>query len=359
MDEQVRKERSVKSLPYSISGGLGSFIALMIALMLLQRSKSDQDDTRLPPTDAKPVNPPTDYKPAVAAALVAGNTPSMTHTLATLIDLAQKGAVSIEQLPGKWYSSHRFELVRLPYSSLLDKHEQVLMDALFSKRGQPVERIELSQYSRVLGKSWSTFSKTIQAEITALGLINPERKKTQSRVMIIGGVLILIGILFVITLAIAMNSISSDLSLNINQATGALLGVSISAWIAGFIYVIAGALYSTLSSRGRWIADQWSGFSKYLKDIIAQREQALRPDTFTQFLPFAAGFGLGSQWAKSFQKRGFTDTPAWCHALNALDAESSYGALVTFMTSSNSEASSGGAGGGGGGASGGGGSGAG
>jgi uncharacterized membrane protein len=93
-----------------------------------------------------------------------------------------------------------------------------------------------------------------------------------------------------------------------------------------------------------------------LKDITTRREEPLRPDTFTQYLPFATGFGLGTQWAKSFQKRGYTEVPDWFHALNSQDAMASFGAFTTFMSSSDSSASSSG---GGGGASGGGGSGAG
>jgi uncharacterized membrane protein YgcG len=283
--------------------------------------------------------------------------PNLMHSLAALIDLAQRGFVSIEQIPGKWYSPNRFELVKLPKKDTLSMHEQILMDALFIRNGGPVERVRLDQYAQLVGRRISDFSKAVKVEIGLLGLISPVRKKRQMKLLIAGACLILAGLVFGILLALLVLGHPDVLSLAQDQVSSALLGGCIAAFVSGLVYMIFAAVYSPLSSQGRWIAGQWNGFSRYLKDLTARREEPVRPDTFTHFLPFAAGFGLGSQWAKSFQKRGYTDVPDWFHALNEQDAMASFGAFATFMSSSDSSAAS--SGGGGGGASGGGGSGAG
>jgi uncharacterized membrane protein len=236
-------------------------------------------------------------------------------------------------------------------------HEQVLLDALFIKRGQPVDRVTLDQYPQLVGRHISDFSKAVKSEISILGLIDPERKKKQTRWLITGACLILAGVLIGIVLAVAIVGRPTQLPLGLDRLVSALLGGCVAAFLGGLAFVIFSAFFSPLSAQGRWIASQWKGFSKYLKDIIAGRVDLVRPDTFTQFLPYAAGFSLGDKWAKFFQKHGSDEVPAWFHALNAQDAQATFGAFTTFMTSSNAGASSGG--GAGGGASGGGGSGAG
>jgi hypothetical protein len=355
--EAARAERAAKTAPFTVGGFLVAFFGLISGLIITASRQDPSDGTTLPASASRPVSPPADYKPAVATALAARANPGLMHSLAALIDLAQRGFISIEQIPGKWYNPNRFELVKSANPGKLAMHEQVLMDALFLKRGQPVERVGLDQYAQLVSKRFSEFGKAVKTEIGLLGLISPFRKQKQTRLLITGACLILAGLAFGIGLAIIVVGRQDPLTLLQDQLTSAFLGICIAAFICGLVFAIFATFYSPLSAQGRWIAGQWNGFSKYLKDISTRREEPVRPDAFSQYLPFAAGFGLGPQWAKSFQKRGQTEVPGWFHALNAQDAMVSYGAFTAFMSSSNSStASSGGAGGG---ASGGGGSGAG
>jgi uncharacterized membrane protein YgcG len=355
--EIARSERSAKTTPFTVGGFLLGLIGLAAALIVTASRRDPADEISSPASIARPVSPPTDYKPAVAAAVAARDNPTLMHSLATLIDLAGRGALCIEQIPGKWYTPNRFEIVKLSQPTDLSLHEQVLMDALFIKKGEPVQRVSLEQYPQQIGKHIRDFSKAVKTEVALLGLIDPERKKKQNRLLITGTVLILVGVFSGVALALIVVGRPEMLPLGLDQLACALLGGSIAAFLGGLAFIIFAALFSPLTARGRWVASQWTGFSRYLKDIIAKRETLIRPDTFIQFLPYAAGFGLGEQWAKFFQKHGSVEVPAWFHALNAQDAKVSFGVFTTFMSNSSSNTSAGG--GGGGGASGGGGSGAG
>lgn len=293
----------------------------------------------------------------MAVALAARANPTLLHSLSTLIDLAQRGFLSIIQLPGKLLTPNIFELVRIPSNQALSPHEQVLMDAIFTRGGEPVERVRLDQYTTRVGKRIGEFSKAVKLEIGMLGLISPARKNKQTHLLIGGTGLILVGLILGIIMLVAVLGGSTPLALSTDRLVNAVFGASIATFVGGLIYIIYASLFSPLTSQGRWIASQWNGFSAYLRDIIRQREEPIRPDAFFQFLPFATGFGLGAQWAKSFQKRGYLDVPVWFHALNAQDPAESFSAFTTFMASSNASASS--SGGVAGGASGGGASGAG
>lgn len=355
--EVTRIERAAQTTPFMVGGLLMGLIGLAGALIVTASRRDPADETSVSASTSKPVSPPTDYRPAVAAAVAARANPSMMHTLATLIDLARRGILSIEQVPGKWYIPNRFEIVKLSQPTDLALHEQVLMDALFIKRGEPVDRVPLEGYFQLVSRRIREFSKAVKTEIALMGLISPERKKKQTRLLITGTCLILAGIFIFLGLVMIVLGRPGLLPIGIEQLANAIMGASIAVFFGGLAFIIFAVVYSPLTSQGRWISDQWKGFSRYLKDIIARREERLRPDAFAQFLPYAAGFGLGQQWAKFFQKHGSVEVPVWFHALNNQDADGSFGAFTAFMSSSSSDASSGG--GGGGGASGGGGSGAG
>jgi uncharacterized membrane protein YgcG len=355
--EAARSERTSQTIPFTVGGLLVGLFGLAAALIISATRRDPADEISVPESISRPVSPPTDYKPAVAAAVAARGNPTLLHSLAAFLDLARRGALCIEQLPGKWYNPNRFEIVRLSPPADLSLHEQVLMEALFIKKGQPVDRVGLEQYPQLIGKQIREFSKAVKTEVALLGLVNPERKKKQNRLLLTGTGLILAGVFTAVLMLVVGAGRPEVLPLGMDRLISALLGVSIATFLGGLAFIIFAALYSPLTAQGRWIASQWNGFSRYLKDIVAKRETLIRPDTFSQFLPYAAGFGLGEQWAKFFQKHGTVEVPAWFHALNAQDASASFGAFTSFMSSSSSNVASGGAGGGG--ASGGGGSGAG
>jgi uncharacterized membrane protein YgcG len=355
--ELEQSERMANITPFLIAGILIGLTVLSAVLIVTASRRDPVDETSIPDSPSKPVSPPTNYRPAVAVALAARANPTLMHSLATMIDLAQRGILSIEQVPGKWPSPNRFEIVKISQPDNLSMHEQILMETLFIKRGVPVTRVALEQYPQVIGRHIGDFSRAVKTEIALLGLISPERKKRQTRLLIAGTCLLLAGLLIGVALAMIVFNQNTQVPIGLDRFIGGVLGACIAAFFGGLAFIIFAALYSPLTSQGRWIAGQWNGFSLYLRDIIAWREELLRPDTFNQFLPYATGFGLGEQWAKSFRKRGSIKVPDWFHALKAQNAEAAFGAFGIFMASSSSGASS--ASGVGGGASGGGGSGAG
>jgi uncharacterized membrane protein len=87
-------------------------------------------------------------------------------------------------------------------------------------------------------------------------------------------------------------------------------------------------------------AARWKAFKAYLEGVAKGREPAIRPDFFERYLPYAATFGLGTRWAKFFQKLGGVGLPAWFHAVEGSQAD--FGAIVPAISSAHSSASGGG-----------------
>jgi hypothetical protein len=89
-------------------------------------------------------------------------------------------------------------------------------------------------------------------------------------------------------------------------------------------------------------AGRWKAFKSDLESVSRGKEPAIRPDFFERYLPYAAAFGLGTRWAKFFQKLAGVPLPAWLHAVDGSQAD--FGAIVAVMAASDSSAASAGAG---------------
>jgi hypothetical protein len=59
-----------------------------------------------------------------------------------------------------------------------------------------------------------------------------------------------------------------------------------------------------------------STFAAYLRYITRGRESVASLDTFERYLPYAAGLGMATEWAKFFQKQANVLLPEWFMAYN-------------------------------------------
>lgn len=115
-----------------------------------------------------------------------------------------------------------------------------------------------------------------------------------------------------------------------------------------------------LSQKGREMKEEWLGFKMYLEVAEKYRMQNLTPDLFEKYLPYAMIFGVEKKWAKNFEAMHLP-VPDWYNpAIVAGTANSPSFSPSNFSSSfissfSSSFSSSGGGGAGGGSAGGGGG----
>lgn len=175
--------------------------------------------------------------------------------------------------------------------------------------------------------------------------------RQKSRMILFGfsGVLMILGIAGAIGAAILSNSLGLG-PITIGFAL-ALLG------ICGLIF---GGNVSPLSDKGVETAVTWKQYKNYLEAVSKGKQAIDTPTMFEKHLPYVAAFGLLHQWAKRFEKDGWTEMPAYFHVLPNTTGTQAMGAFVAMSTAANaSGGSAAGAGAAGAGAAGGGASGAG
>lgn len=292
--------RMRQAIPIALaSGGLVLLAGLAGLFLFSRRYQRDQDLT----TEAafRPSSPPASVLPAVAARLLGGATPS----LAALFDLAQRGVLRFEET-GSARKDRRYKLVRDQVDSPLAPPEQALLEALFSSKGGEINELPLHEVGQRLTSGANRINAALEAELTRLGWLDPERQAARSR---LNGIM-----LFALLLGVPL--FVAGFFLRLPLLTGLFLGFGAGLFLLGLVGVIYALSFSPLSDQGARQAALWRGFSAYLNDIARGREPAPRPDLFDLYLPFAAGFGLVEAWVEYFRKQGNTP-PAWFGGLNA------------------------------------------
>jgi uncharacterized membrane protein len=119
----------------------------------------------------------------------------------------------------------------------------------------------------------------------------------------------------------------------------ALLGLGAGLGGSSFIGLVVAATISTLSIQGIRVSSAWNGFMGSMQNITRQRDPGVSPDLFERYLPYAAGFGMATEWAKTFQGIAGVPIPAWFQALQSSLDDGSFGAIISAVTAADASAS--------------------
>jgi uncharacterized membrane protein YgcG len=344
--EQETAAAAARALPFGLFSGLATL--LLGGLGLFVYIRANRRELNLPERTLLPTPPDERVSPAVVGKLTGQEVYS---SMGTLFDLAQRGVLEIREAKGLW-GSKNFILEVKDRQVALSQHEQGLLEAVIKPGETQVNMNEI--VSRL---SWKKhlFYEPVEQELIQRGWLDPERKQKRTWLVVIALLVMFIGLgMFIVGAAVTVALLTGNQSLA--WFTAVLAGFGGGAFSLSIPLVIYAAAYSPLTPAGEEQKIRWNSFRTYLDQVSRGREPALRSDTFERYLAFAAVFGLGAAWAKTFQKQGGVPLPAWFQAMSGSDGD--FGAMVAVMTASDTAAYSGGADGGGG-ASGGGSSGAG
>jgi uncharacterized membrane protein len=306
------------------------------------------DTTKSKATSYKP---PGDMAPGLAGVLTSdGAAPTWDHAQGTMFDLAARGLLIIEELDEKkWHRKHDFVVKQVEPGIDLHPHEEGFLDMLFTDKDGRATSIKLSAMGKkITGSAWKKYKEPLTAEMKQAGFLSSERRRVRKKFFILGTVLFFLGMAGFIALAL-LNEMLGFGPMSIMGAVG-LLGV---------VSFILGSVLSPLSDAGVETAVLWKQFSRYLKEVSKGKQAVDSPTMFEKYLPYAAAFGLLHNWAKHFEKEGWTETPAYFHVLPTTTGNQAMAAFVALAAVTHSSGGSAAAGAAGAGAAGGGASGAG
>jgi hypothetical protein len=316
-------------------------------------------DPRLRPIVAR-YEPPEGLTPAEVGTL-ADDSPDLRDVTATLVDLAVRGFLRIEEkeeaaMLGLWSSKDYVLELRVPRAQWtgLAAHERVLLERVFGSLSALLDhepalpRIEISDLRNKFYRDLPEVKAKIYDRLLERGYYD-HRPDHVRRVFWITG-----GILAVLSIALA-DAAAAALSV-------APLTVIVSGGLSAAIIAGVGWFMPARTVRGSAALEAVLGLEEFLSRVEADRmERMIRtPETFEKLLPYAMALGVEGRWAKAFEGI-YKSPPEWYRGHSPMGFRpqsfvSSLGRMSTAAGAAMASAprSSGGSGFGGGGRSGGG-----
>lgn len=263
--------------------------------------------------------PPAGARPGELGVLT-DHTADNTDITATMIDLAVRGYLTIEQTGKKdWTFTKRSG------SKGLVAYERHLFDSLFSE-GSVVETDDLKDkdYAGVLSGTRSRLYDRVTKELHWF----PKNPSLVRGVAVVGGIgLIVVG---------------AGAGLLLGFVGFGLLGLA--AVLTGIGVLVANNRFGSRTAEGSAVLAQTKGFELYLSTAEADQikfEEGI--DVFSRYLPYAIIFGVADRWTKVFreleaQGRYTPDTGGWYlgygYGYLSADFASSMDQLSSQMSSS-------------------------
>lgn len=297
--------------------------------------------------------PPQGLTPGEAGTLL-DNSADMRDVTATMVDLAVRGYLRIEErddrhllglIGSREYVLHRLEPPA--GAAALAPHEQLLLDGIFAGRGESVEMSQLENqfYTKLPGIRDSLFD-----QLLARGFYHARPDRVRSR---------WIGLAVFAGIVIAGGGI---------KVAGWFLLTPVPFLVAGALTALILAAFARVmparAEAGARALEQVLGFEEFLRRVEAEHLKQIilsKPELFDRYLPYAMAFSVEKQWARAFEGI-YQQAPTWYTGssgttFSVSHFSSSLGAMTSKASStlSSSPRSSGGSGFGGGSSGGGGG----
>jgi hypothetical protein len=327
------------SAPWWAAGGFSLLVLSLIPFIALR--------TRYPapPADLASVRgdvrqPPGPEPPAVAGALFSNGKTHGAHAMATLFDLARRGAVTITQTKRSRFS-RSFEVRRRPGHHRLSEVEQRVLDVAFTKKGQSEEVVELSKAaSRLAGKT-RPVRDAVRRQLEHDELWHPDRAHSRRQY---GGAATLAAIAGGLALVPAI--------LLADRYLGWPLLLPAGLFVSAIVGLVLMESLTSLSDRGLRQSARWKVYRAHLKDVARGRAD-VEAGARTTWLPLAVALGLGAAWASHLKKHP-DEMPPWFQGWTPEDGSAAFAAMIAGASAGSGGGGSGGAGAGaaGGGASG-------
>ncbi|HEU4828140.1 MAG TPA: DUF2207 domain-containing protein [Gemmatimonadales bacterium] len=283
----------------------------------------------------------------------------MRDITATLVDLAVRGFIRIEQteetalfglMKNEDFLLHSLR-PREEWSSLAP-HERLVMEGIFESAQTSVALSDLKDefYTELEG-----IRSAIMTRLVSGGMfrVRPDRTRTA---WMVGGVI------FGVVVGFAGAGIAAGFSLT-------PVPFLIAGALSAIIIMAFGWQMPARTLAGTRALEQVLGFEEFLERVEKERYQMARPtpEMFEKFLPYAMAFGVERQWAKAFDglqvqpptwyagvRHGTFSASSFSHSISSMSTQAASTMSSSPRTSSGSGFSGGSSGGGGGGGGGGG-----
>ncbi len=273
-------------------------LALVVMLRLWWTRGKDPDLRSVPPR----YEPPEGLGPGEVGVLV-DHSPDMRDVTATLVDLAVRGHLVIEEREEEkllgLMSDTEYALIRRTGPddwSDLHPHERELLDGVFDGGAQ--EEVELSELENEFYEHLDDVRDGLFDRLVDLGHYG--RRPDRVRGAYVAGAVVLAVLLFV------LGHFTADRFL----LTGGR--VLLSSLGSGLVVAGVGWFMPARTRKGARALEEALGFEEFLERVEEDRFRRMieGPEDFEKYLPYAMALQVEKKWAAAFEDM-YTEPPDW------------------------------------------------
>ncbi|MQA97257.1 MAG: DUF2207 domain-containing protein [Streptosporangiales bacterium] len=262
--------------------------------------------------------PPDGVRPGQIGTLI-DEQADVVDVTATIIDLAVRGHILIEELPHERFSSTDWSLVKRTDAPAeqLRPYEKLLFDALFAGRDQ----VRLSELGDAFSGRLAEVRSALYDDVVGQGWFARRPDSVRTRWTTAGVAVTLVGVAATVALALLTHV--------------ALLGLAIV--VAGAALAVGAQYMPAKTARGSSVLAHTLGFREYLHRADADEapeDQRLR--LFSRYLPYAVVFDNVDRWAQIVATSGAggnghpADNLSWYHGPAEWDLSNFADSMRTF-----------------------------
>ncbi len=238
--------------------------------------------------------PPSDAPPAVAGAVIDEKV-DVKEVVATIIDLARRGYLEIEdQKEGVWVFRTTKNVFRKlkPFDDLVGYERQVA-DAVFGQRDEVTSGDLKNKFYTHVGP----IVDKIYSEVTQRGFFVSNPKAARATWMGLGIALLIFGV-------------GGSFVLGVFLSLPGWGWLFVGSLVSGVILLLFSGAMPKRTAKGAQETRQWEAFRNYLRDLTRYQDMATARDTFERYLPYAVAFGVEKAWVSRFQELQLP-APSW------------------------------------------------
>lgn len=244
--------------------------------------------------------PPDDLPAGIVGTLI-DESADQQDIMATLLDLARKGAIRIEETQAAqtgWFNKKEGEFLYTlqDRSKATSKGELTLIEEFFGSR----QRRRLEDLHQKFYSSIPKIKQALYEDVTERELF--EQNPDQVRQNYTGGgilLMVLSGVLF-FALLFNMETLLAE----------ALLCLPLALGLTGGALTIMSRVMPRKTKVGSETASKWQAFRRYLQNLEKYGALEEKKEIWDQYLPYAVAFGLEKRYIKQFAQAN-APVPRW------------------------------------------------
>ncbi len=245
--------------------------------------------------------PPSDLPPALVGTLV-DERADLRDVLSTVIDLARRGYIVIEENKGKGLfglpmaGEITFKRTDKPIDDLLS-YEKAIVKRIFGRKlEKPMKSLQNKFYQYIPELQRDLYEELVNRKLV---VANPNTIRNVYSGGFGGGLLLFaIGMLVLGILVIS-------------EYTATFFCFPAALFVGALVFMIGGNFMPRKTQIGAEEAAKWDAFRRYLQNLDRYAEAGMVADKFETYLPYAVAFGIDRSWIRRFSQLDNVPAPIW------------------------------------------------